>query len=690
MKSSIYLVVVILLFSSITTMSLGNEADDTKQISLVFDEPFVRESSVETYIEIDVDGANAKLHHSGEPILPVHTETLALPFGTEILDVTCAPSNIQTIEVDKKIVPTPQPLLLDGGNYEPTYTEDTSVYNSNELYPTEWFNYYTNGGLDENAQHKTFLTIQTYPARYNPVTGLLTYASNFEIDVSYQTPNNNILPTSSQYKLVIIAPSDFSTDLQPLVDHKNNYGVSTLLKTTNEIYSSYSGVDHAEQIKYFIKDMLETYGIKYVMLVGGLDSLIYGNPRDSLSLGDKDWQVPVRYNNMRYETGDTSDPGMITDLYYADIFDGEGVFQSWDSNDDGIFAQWTRSSSAGKDTLDFWPDVYVGRLACRNNWEVKLMVNKIINYETTAYGSSWANKIIAFGGDSFHDEGTDILEGEVVGNKIINEFMSEYDAVRVFASYRESNPSYTPTPDNIVREISKGAGFLFFDGHANPGSWNTHWPGEEGEGSWTGGIQNIYFMQLKNQNQYPICTVEGCHNSQFNISLITTLLDRDNSMRTWTYGFPTPECWSWWLARKVNGGSLATIGNTGLGYGAVGEHGDLDGDGNNEPDCMEALGGYFFVKIYQTIDEGVDILGEVWGGGINKYMTTYPATADQIDAKEMEQLCLLGDPSLKIGGYPPSASIKADIKGENSGTPNAPVALEGLYIYMGYKRRWKI
>ena len=155
----------------------------------------------------------------------------------------------------------------------------------------------------------------------------------------------------------------------------------------------------------------------------------------------------------------------------------------------------------------------------------------------------------------------------------------------------------TPTPDNIVREISKGAGHLFFDGHANPGSWNTHWPGEH---TWTGGIQNLAFMRLSNKDQYPICNVEGCHNSQFNISLITTIFDEDNTKKTWCYGMPTPECWSWWLARKINGGALATIGNTGLGYGAVGEHGDLDGDGNNEPDCMEALGGYFFVSIYKT------------------------------------------------------------------------------------------
>ena len=688
MKKIVFFVAGLLLISSFAAIGLGNEASSTQQMTLSFQQPVIKDSSVDNFIEIDVSGANARLHHAGEPLLPIYTETMTFPFGTKILDITCNPVGIQTMDINEKVVPTPEPMLLDGGYYEPEYIPEASVYDSNDLYPNSWFNIYTGGGLDENSEHKTFLTIQTYPARYNPGLDSITYASGFEIQISYQTPSSNLLPTSSQYELVIISPSKlYDNTLNDFIQHKNDMGVSTFIKTTEEIYSEYSGNDNAEKIKYFIKDALETYGIKYVLLVGGLDSLVYGVARDSTSLGDKDWHLPVRYNMMQYETGSTKDPGMITDLYYADIFDGEGAFQTWDTNGDGIYAKW--AGFQGKDELDFWPDVYVGRLACRNVWEVKIMTNKIMTYETTAYGSSWANKMITFGGDSFHDSGTEYLEGEIVGDKILAEFMSEFTPVRVYASYKDSNPSYTPTSENIVREVSKGAGHLFFDGHANPGSWNTHWPGEE---EWTGGIQNMAFMQFSNKDQYPILNVEGCHNSQFNISIISTLLDKDNSGKTWCYGFPTPECWSWWFARKINGGSLATIGNTGLGYGAVGEHGDLDGDGNNEPDCMEALGGYFFVNIYKTIDEGADTLGEVWGGGINKYMTIYPATEDQIDAKEMEQLCLLGDPSLKVGGYPPSASIRASIGGDSNGVPNEMLSFEaiGQPGNSGYTFKWDL
>jgi len=35
-----------------------------------------------------------------------------------------------------------------------------------------------------------------------------------------------------EYDLIIITPNQFSAELQPLINHKNNHGVQTILKTT--------------------------------------------------------------------------------------------------------------------------------------------------------------------------------------------------------------------------------------------------------------------------------------------------------------------------------------------------------------------------------------------------------------------------------------------------------------------------
>ena len=61
------------------------------------------------------------------------------------------------------------------------------------------------------------------------------------------------------YDMVIIAPSDFSQPLQPLIEHKITYGVTTFLKTTEEIYAMYAGRDPSEQIKYYLEDAQKTH-----------------------------------------------------------------------------------------------------------------------------------------------------------------------------------------------------------------------------------------------------------------------------------------------------------------------------------------------------------------------------------------------------------------------------------------------
>jgi hypothetical protein len=643
MKYLPYLLAGLLLLSCSAAISISKEAD-VETINLCFSKPDISESG--PYIELNVEGANARLHHADKPMLPIYTTTMCFPFATKIVDIECEIGEVKSMVLPNKVVPAPKPVVLKGVvKNTPEYEMDETIYGSEELFPESWFCYYTGGGLDENNRHTTFLTLRVYPVRYSPARDTIYYVEKLDLTITYKTPRNPF-PENSAYDMVIIAPSGFISDLQSLVEHKNNHGVDTILKPLEEIYTEYRGVDKPERIKYFIKDAIETMGIKYVLLVGGMKSPLWGRPRDDRNQGTKSWHLPVRYTNLR-ETGGLYDPGFISDLYYADIYDSEGNFSSWDSDGDGVFAEWKGFFKG--DIIDLYPDVYVGRLACRNNYEVKIMVDKIINYETLSHGQSWFNKMIVVGGDTFEDPpGTNYIEGEVVCDYILDNYMSEFTPVKLYASYRYSNPEFIPSAENLVREISSGSGFLLFDGHGHPGSWNTHWPGVFNWKDTPGGITCYDFWKFTNSYKLPVCIVGGCHNSQFNITYLGTLLMRPFM---WTHGYPFAECFSWMLTRNINGGTIATMGNTGLGYGATGNHGDLDGDGVDHPDAIEANGGYQEVLFFKTYDEGKDTLGEVWGGTLRKYLNTYPGMADIVDAKTVEQWPILGDPSLKIGGY---------------------------------------
>jgi len=662
MKNLSYFVVGLLLFSSFAAIGIGKNASVTDlednystDINKIFEKPQIVEKEIDQkdFVEITVSNTNAVLYKSGEPLLPIYRDTIELPFGTTVKKITVNKGNLDTVIINEKILPAPEPVLQgieDDTKLE--YKPKDDIYETDKYYPEKNLRYSISAGLNDRAEHKNIFTYELCPIRYNPVQNKIEYTKEIDIEIEYNEPTSNPFKANGEYDMVIIAPNAFSSELNKLVQHKNEYNIKTLLKTTQEIYDEYTGVDKPEQIKYFIKDALDTWDIKYVLLVGGMTSLIDGVSRDDENQGTKDWYVPVRYTNLQ-ETGNTHDPGFISDLYYADIYDSEGKFSSWDKDNqgqsDGLFAVWGTFITPRKDIIDLYPDVYLGRLACRNTNEVKTVVNKIIDYEKYKHESNWYDRIVAIGGDSHDDPGTDYLEGELACDYTLDNYMTEYNQVKLYASNKNTNPDKTPSPDNIIREVTKGCGHLLFEGHGNPGSWDTHWPGLFNWQDTPGGITITEIPKLKNDGiKLPVCVVGGCHNSQFNVTLMATTLERPYM---WTYGMPVPECFSWHFVRKSGGGTIASLGNTGLGYGAVGEHGDIDGDGENLPDTIEALGGYQIKLFYETMDEGKDILGQCWEGSVRKYLNTFPGMDDKVDAKTVEQWPLLGDPSLKIGGY---------------------------------------
>lgn len=149
-------------------------------------------------------------------------------------------------------------------------------------------------------------------------------------------------------------------------------------------------------------------------------------------------------------------------------------------------------------------------------------------------------------------------------------------------------------------------------------------------------------LALNNGEKLPICVIGACHNSEFNVSFF-------NFLKSPLEYFPTPECWSWVLTRKSGGGAIATIGYTGLEWVAT-----YGWDNDDIPDCTQYYSGYIDNRFFHAYGvDGVDILGEACGQAITEYLDRFsgPRRA-KWDTKTPQQWLLIGDPSLKIGGYP--------------------------------------
>lgn len=380
--------------------------------------PYTVVEENEHYVRLLLDNSSTFLKEPGKPLIPTVVKHFELPFGITNVRVNVdVPSYRQHI-LPKDIVPAsnPVPYTLSRNGATGGYTRNEQIYGSSQPYPSRWFSYHAGCGLNDNLQRVTHLTVELYPIRYCPADHTIMVAESAAINISYDEPASPFFTASDTYDLVIISPSVFSAELERLVDHKNAHGVQTLLKTTEEIYAEYDGVDRPEKIKHFIKDAIETWNVTYVLLVGGLKSPFYGNPRDTSNYGSRNWYVPVRYSNLYdiYEDDPVYDPGFLCDLYFSDIYKAGGVFDDWDSNDDGIIGARNRPETPD-DTLDLYPDVYVGRLPCRSIREVQSCVDKIITYENTAAGSEWFRRIVAVAGDGLQDQEDLDVQWDVTG-----------------------------------------------------------------------------------------------------------------------------------------------------------------------------------------------------------------------------------------------------------------------------------
>jgi hypothetical protein len=364
---------------------------------------------------------------------------------------------------------------------------------------------------------------------------------------------------------------------------KNSTGMCSVVLSTAWIYGHYSGVDNQEKIRNCIKEYVANYGIMYVTIFGDAD------------------QVPVRYAYVP----DDYDTYTATDLYYADL-DG-----SWDDNHDGLYADQRY------DNVDGIPDVYVGRIPPSLVEYARAAVDKIKGYQKHFDPSeNWTQRaILAAGtcsGDGFSN--TD-KNGTTVLQEYIANIIRDKSVVKLYESVGNLSAA------GMFSEINKGALFLGFAGHGDPGSgffsvgWLLGWviPAVWWEGFGTSDVQS-----LTNGFRLPVVTTMSCSTARFD--------DTD--------------CLGEWFVLEPNGGSIGYFGATRVAYGYFDEWAPYGYMGEMER------------RLYENFYEGHTRLGQMWGESVSEYITNNIWNykyAYNIDVKTAMEFVLLGDPTLNIG-----------------------------------------
>lgn len=557
--------------------------------SIIFSDPNL--ISEGKYVKLELVEATSFLMDPGKPMIPVYTKVFKFPFGTKILSVDCELEEIIEKSISNEIIPSPQPVLISNNvnlnqhnNYN-FFEKDDAVYGSNEFFPTNWYNYNSGCGLDDSSR-VVFLAVKVYPIRYSPGLDIIQQVKKINIQVKVSKPIQPIT-FEDEYDMVIITPLEYTEYLEPLVYYKNDSDRETIMVTLDDIYTGtyfpVEGRDDQEKIKYFIKDTIENWDVTNVLFAGGAN------------------KIPVRMSHV----WDGMEESLISDLYYADVYDKYGHFCSWDSNENDIFGE---NDGSEIDEVDLYPDVRLGRLNFRDEDEVSGVINKIITYETSgAYMEEWFSNMIVCGGDTFQDSMA-VDEGEYLNVHALD-LMDGFIPDEVWASNGRLQLAI-----NVDNAINNGAGVLYITGHGTPECWFTY-PHNDFSVYWPiGTYLNFHVMNLNNQEKIPIVVIGGCSNLQFSDDI----------------------CFGWSFLKNPDGGGITAYGNSALGWGYVGSSCTQGLTGGMELSAFKAYG------VYES-----KTTGELWTTALNNYINEFGVYGAH-GYKTVEEWQPFNDPTVKI------------------------------------------
>jgi len=398
-------------------------------------------------------------------------------------------------------------------------------------------------------------------------------------------------PSLTRVDNIIITSTDLETAAVNLGQWKNSCGIPSIVLNTTWIYSHYGGVDEPEKIRNCIKDYYENFRIKYVTIFGDAD------------------KVPTRYAYVP----DDIENSVATDLYYGDL---NGT---WNDNHDGLYADQRF------DYVDGIPEVCVGRIPVSLVENAQPIVDKIVRYQQEFDPSQdWTRRVVLAAGtgnngvEDTHGNGSEVLN-DYIGNIAWNK-----DIVKLYE--KAGNLSTTA----MAQEINRGALFVDFAGHGDPGStpifsagWLFYWviPG-----IWWNGFGISDVRATTNGAKLPVVTTCSCSTARF---------DDADCIGEWFVGHPT-------------GGAIAYFGSTRISYSYA---------NNSAP---YRFMGEMDWRIYQNFYEGFTRLGEMWRETVKEYVQLYVSnysSAYNLDAKTIMEFALLGDPSLRISNGPKTLEV---------------------------------
>ena len=310
------------------------------------------------------------LHEDGRPTLPFYSLDLILPSGSTSFEVT----DIQILDSTSIILPYDYTPAQERVDFSDGFSFDEEYYATN----SDWYEMLYS--IDEsNYRFYIGLNISMFPFHYEPESRRLTIIRRAVYEITFdgmnlmdyiqqelseydrlaynfydnfvEYPQSIIPPINGDKYLIITADEwDGKPALMEFIEHKQSLGYEML-------YTKLGDIGYAPQhIRDHIKNLYETEGLKYVLLVGNVSGIPFSEGNN------EDVTLPP------------------TDIYYSCL-----------SKD--ITWQWT----------DYNPSVFIGRWPITSDEELRHVVDKTIASDLHL-GEHDPNRIGIFSGSGGHED----------------------------------------------------------------------------------------------------------------------------------------------------------------------------------------------------------------------------------------------------------------------------------------------
>lgn len=445
----------------------------------------------------------------GEPVLPVKTINILLPFDSKVKDIDVLVGNKITLDGNYFVKPAQKPYPTSyEGEIEIT-KPDSRIYDSMDAYPGKLYNIVSR----QKVKGYDILIVNLYPVHYVPKLGQIYYYDGMEIKISasggktsmskqeaqennfrnlgkdkediagfidnpealagydnlYVPPSNDkggndnnrgrfgfggggflSIPgneTNATYDYMVITKKDLNASFQPLLEWKEAKGLDTVIAFTEDILAD---PDYNCDGVWGDGCAVSQFNDSQARIRNFIKDAYNTWEIDYVVLGGDDEIIDDR---LFYPTSSSSKKYSIpSDLYYAAL-DG-----NWNNDTDTRFGEIPAAGGSAGDEADLYAEVYLGRVTVETTTEVTNWVNKVIAYENaTMNNDAYLKKAVMVG-----EELDSITWGGNSKDRVID-IIPQYNHKTLY----ERDGTFSGTA--VKNEMNNGSHLFNHVGHSNYG-----------------------------------------------------------------------------------------------------------------------------------------------------------------------------------------------------------------------------